>query len=332
MSAAVFFHRGQRLVALPGGGPVRMLVDTRRAWSATRFYPAQRPAARLLRLTARLAALLRGGVPRERFSEEDPPAWVMDLAPLRPTAVLIGTPGPAQKLTLRFDTPEGRPALYAKIACRPAARRRLENEATVLRALSPGFAPRPAAYHRFADHDVLILEAVDGRVLRDTRRDAARARRYLEDLASASAQSVDGPHPWLAHVWQELPELRPHVERLAARRWPVVPAHGDFAPWNALAKTEGVVAIDWEYGAPQGLPGLDLAYWRLQADALLGRRPPVKARKRAAAWVAEALGTDYDLGEALVRVTAGWARREALQDGHRTDEPLLRWREEVAFR
>jgi aminoglycoside phosphotransferase (APT) family kinase protein len=331
MNPAIFFHPDQRLVALPGIGPVRMLVDARHTWSATRWYPAQRLLARAARTGVRLAALLRCGVTRERLCEEDTPRWVKELAPLRPTAVLIRTPGPAQKLTVRLDTPEGKPALFAKIAHRPAARRRLENEAAVLQALPAGFAPRPVAYHRFEDHDVLIMEALEGHVLRDTRRDGERARRYLEALAEASARPAEGDHPWLAHVREVIPELRPHVELLAGQNLSVVAVHGDFAPWNVLASDGRVVAIDWEYGTAEGLPGLDIAYWRLQADALLRRRPPVEARKRAAAWVAEALGWHNELGEALIRVTAAWARREALRDGHREHVPLLRWREEVAF-
>lgn len=331
MNPARLFLPDQRLVALPGIGPVRMVADAQHAWSATRFYPAQRPAARLLRLAARLAARWRGGVPRERLCAEGVPAWVTELAPLRPTAVLIGTPGPAQKLTVRFDTPEGRAALFAKIATRPAARRRLEHEATVLRALPSGFAPRLVAHDRFEDHDVLIQEAMEGRVLRDTPRDGEAARRYLEALVATAARAADGGHPWLEDMWETLPDLRPRIETLAGQRWPIVPVHGDFAPWNLLAGDGRVVAIDWEYGALDGMPGLDLAYWRLQADALLGRRKPAEARRRAAAWVAEALGTSYSCADALVRVTAGWARREALRDGHRADEPWLRWRQEVAL-
>ncbi len=331
MNPAIFFHPDQRLVALPGIGPVRMLLDVRYAWSAARWYPAQRFLARAVCTAARLAALLRRGVMRERLCAEDMPEWARELAPLRPAAVLVGTPGPAQKLTVRFDTPEGQPALFAKIAYKPAARRRLENEVEVLRALPRGFAPVPVAHHRFDDHDVLIIEAVEGRALRDTRRDGEKARRYLEALAATSARPAEGVHPWLVRAWHELPELRPHVERLAARKWPVVPVHGDFAPWNLLAGRERVVAIDWEYGTVDGLPGIDAAAWRLKPDSLIQGKSPRRARLHATKWVKNCLGVSCLVAEDLVRVAAGIMRSELLLNGRLPNDPVLYWQEQVAF-
>ncbi|HFD15052.1 MAG TPA: hypothetical protein ENJ38_01960 [Rhodospirillales bacterium] len=331
MNPARLFLPDQRLVALPSWQRPRLVLDAELAWRASALLPAQRLSARLMRALLRASAPLRSPRRRAAITEAPVAVWVEGLAPLRPTAVLVGTAGPAQKLTVQFADRSGRASLYAKIAWKAVARRRLRQEATVLAELPPGCAPRPVAYHRSADYDVLLLEAENGRVLRDTRRDAARARRYLEQLAGASARRADGPHPWLLHVREALPELHPYVERLGTRRWPLVAAHGDFAPWNVLANGGRVTAIDWEYAILEALPGFDLAYWRLQADALLARRPPVEARKRAAERVAGALDIGGELAEALVRVTAGWARREALEDGHRADEPLLRWREEVAI-
>lgn len=48
-------------------------------------------------------------------------------------------------------------------------------------------------------------------------------------------------------------------------------SHGDAAPWNLLAATDGFVLLDWEEAGPRPTEGWDLLHWLVQAHALLGR-------------------------------------------------------------
>lgn len=50
--------------------------------------------------------------------------------------------------------------------------------------------------------------------------------------------------------------------------------HGDFARWNLLRKNDGsITALDWEWGHPAGMPGLDLVHYFLQDLRLVQRLP-----------------------------------------------------------
>lgn len=57
---------------------------------------------------------------------------------------------------------------------------------------------------------------------------------------------------------------------------PVI-CHGDFARWNLLKQTNGdLLVLDWEWGHPAGMPGIDLVHYFLQ-DARLVRRMSAKS-------------------------------------------------------
>lgn len=59
--------------------------------------------------------------------------------------------------------------------------------------------------------------------------------------------------------------------------------HGDFARWNLLRNPDGSIsAIDWEWGHPEGMPGLDLVHYFLQDARLVNRLPGSQAIEAAA--------------------------------------------------
>jgi aminoglycoside phosphotransferase (APT) family kinase protein len=54
--------------------------------------------------------------------------------------------------------------------------------------------------------------------------------------------------------------------------------HGDFARWNLLRQNDNsLIALDWEWGHPTGMPGLDLVHYFLQDARLVARMEPSEA-------------------------------------------------------
>jgi len=48
--------------------------------------------------------------------------------------------------------------------------------------------------------------------------------------------------------------------------------HGDFAPWNLIRDERGeILALDWEWGEPRGVPGFDLIHYLTQEMRLVRR-------------------------------------------------------------
>jgi hypothetical protein len=68
------------------------------------------------------------------------------------------------------------------------------------------------------------------------------------------------------------------LARLAGMQLRPVVRHGDFARWNLLIQDDGsLIALDWEWGHPEGMPGLDLAHFFLQDARLVKRLPHAEA-------------------------------------------------------
>ena len=82
--------------------------------------------------------------------------------------------------------------------------------------------------------------------------------------------------------------------------------HGDFAPWNLLRNAKGdMLALDWEWGVPWGVPGFDLVHFLSQDLRLVQRLSPEEIVDE----VETALGKDLYQAY-LKRVGWGDARRE----------------------
>ena len=76
--------------------------------------------------------------------------------------------------------------------------------------------------------------------------------------------------------------------------------HGDFAPWNLIRDERGeILALDWEWGEPRGVPGFDLIHYLTQDLRLVQRLNP----SEVVAGVEEAL--EKDLFSQYLKQT-GW--------------------------
>lgn len=330
--AARFLPPKARVLALPSADKPRLYLASESAaqrWRHSGLYPAFRWSARGYRVALRLKAAL--GLDRARVNPRG--AWALgeflqDCLPgVEAAVVSLGTPGPAQKVTVQlWEGPNV--AGYLKYAETPAARARLEQEHGVLAALPAGAGPRPLKYAPFDQGQALVTAPVPGRAVPAGLPLATGLRSYLGRLRQAESWPLER-HPWVLNMRQRFgAELDGWLEPLADRSWPVVFQHGDFAPWNVLRRADGTLAaIDWEYGNAHGFPYLDAAYYLLQVAALMRRWPPGRARAYAARHLGADLATPQ--AEALVRLAAFVAYHEALADGHDPSKPLQAWRRAV---
>ncbi|MGJ8696850.1 MAG: hypothetical protein ACSHYF_11055 [Verrucomicrobiaceae bacterium] len=79
--------------------------------------------------------------------------------------------------------------------------------------------------------------------------------------------------------------------------------HGDFARWNLRRGDEGWVLLDWEFGDPEGLAGLDLVHYISQEEELVNGGTPGEVVERV-------LGRMRAAGAGEYLRKAGWAGRE----------------------
>ena len=331
VSSALFFPPGTKLVALPSWEKPRLLLERRSApelWRVSSFYPAFRPAARAFKTALRLKTALRFGEVREVPSDN----WALGafVEPVLPgvtsVALLIGTPGPAQKLTAqlwRGETVVG----YLKYGATPAACARLDREYRVLSSLPPDTGPKPLKHGAFGKGAALVTEAVPGQALPARLPVSADARAFLKRLEREERRSL-AIHPAVVRLLErDRATVAPWLQGLD-RDYPLAYQHGDFAPWNLLRDSAGKVrAIDWEYGDAEGLPYLDLAYYCLQVGTLLQRWSPQRAKNYAVKQLSEELPPPE--AEAFVKLAAFHAYVQALDDGHAESVPLQAWRREV---
>lgn len=112
--------------------------------------------------------------------------------------------------------------------------------------------------------------------------------------------------------------------------------HGDFARWNLREQSDGsLMALDWEWGHPEGMPGLDLAHYFLQDARLVARLDDEPAIR----WTAERLSepvcasylNDHGWGnDPLPVIVASLAFKQGA--GHQESATILRKACEIASR
>lgn len=319
------FPPGTRVAALPTWRAPRLFVAGGARWRTSALYPASRPLARLARLVAR-AAFSAGLAPTRTARGPGAPGGRFG----RAVAVLPGTAGPTRKTTVALADEHGTIAAFAKIATLPAARARLRHEHALLAHLATrglGAAPAPLDLDDGPERTVLVVRAVAGHPVSWTTPPAAALRAAVGHLHHGPERPA-AAHPWLVAAATEAGAA--WLEALGSRTWPAALRHGDLTGAHVLAAGDGAVAlVDWEYGAAEGFPWVDLAHFVLQAEALVRRSPPARGRARAVAALTgwPALGAAE--ADAIVRLAAFAALRDGRADGHGDDTPLQAWRRAV---
>lgn len=333
----LFFPPGSHVVALPNWENPRLYLPARgalRSWKQSSFYPASRPGARLYRLSLRLGAAAGLAETRTVLSSN----WLLRrftqevLPQLASAAILIGTSGPAQGITVQLRDEKTQVLGYLKYAHKDAALRRLRHEYHILSNLPAGIGPEPLKFGPFGNGEALLKSALPGELLSAALPPPKALVSLLNSYLVLPPVTLED-HPWV-HRMRELgtPELDVWFEPLAGKSWPVAVQHGDFVPWNVLKDSNGTLrAIDWEYAALESFPYLDLAYYVLQTSALIYRRAPLEAVSRAPGCLSRL--SSFALNEtearALICLTAYDAYRKSSQDGQPPDNGLQLWRRAI---
>lgn len=326
-----FFQPNTAVLALPSWGNPKLILKAdslAQRWNASALYPAFRILAKGFRLAMRLRACVGWGI-RQTEGPWSLEPLLKDLGVNWSTnAVLMGTLGPAQKITIQLSQYRQVRA-YAKFGQTPAAQARLEQEYLVLKALPPGIAPKALALQDICSGKLLVISAIAGNTLPAHLPVPQLVRDFLLKLPRGKSFGIC-EHPWVKPLLPD-PRASAWLQSLKEREWPIVPLHGDFAPWNLIRQNGQISAIDWEYGSPDGLPGVDLAHYVLQVSALVMRSPPAKARENAIQTLLQTpqLGLSYIQAQNIVFLAALDACNKALADGQSPQEPLQRWRKQI---
>ncbi|HNP27955.1 MAG TPA: hypothetical protein PKK23_02845 [Nitrospirales bacterium] len=257
--------------------------------------------------------------------------FVQDLLPnLKSCVILVGTPGPTQKLIVQLW--DGKNVVgYLKYAEKPAARVRLKNEYQVLLDLPKGLAPIPLKYGAMGDGEALLSTPVFGRAFSPTPYPVKRIVEYFNGL-KISGPLILNDHPWI-RMYAERNEniVQPWLDVLSRRKWSIVFSHGDSAPWNIFNLANGnVQAIDWEYGTCQGFPQIDIVQYILQVAALIYRWSPQQARNYAVNFLCRSNSPLRRVeAQSVVCFAAYHGYMQALEDGQSPDASLQIWRRAV---
>ncbi|MBW1612941.1 MAG: hypothetical protein JRJ57_02975 [Deltaproteobacteria bacterium] len=302
-------------------------------WRHTRLYPAFRMSAQFFRLILRIKALLCIGM----ISEIQSDRWLLaefvgDVLPeVCSVVLLIGTPGPTQKITIQLWD-KNQIVGYLKYATKPAAVNRLEQEYSMLTSLPKGIGPRPLKYGDFIDGIALLIAPLFGKQVQSKLPPTLEVKQLLKEMVKKEKYSVEN-HPWVQKLREKNAEdIDCWLLHLTNRQWQLVVNHGDFAPWNIFKCTDGRIrAIDWEYGCLEGFPYIDLTYYLLQVIALIYRWSPIKAQAYAKRFLTKEIwpGLMPDEAESIICLAAYHAYQQALPDSDKFTKPLQIWRKAI---
>ena len=295
----------------------------------TGIYPAFRPVAKLRRTVLRWKAAAGFSIaqpnPGNRWLLGE---FVGDCLPgANEAVVLLGTPGPAQKLTAQIWGEEGVIG-FVKYAESPPAMVRLLQEYNVLSSLPLGRGPVVLKYAAFARGQALVTAPVVGTPSSARLRLNPALLGFLTSLEHTEEFDLER-HPWTARIHDRFDgRLDAWLEHLAGRRWKAVIQHGDFAPWNVYVGKGGCsVAVDWEYGHAKGFPYIDATHFLLQVAALVKRWPPGRTFGYVTRYLNERLGVAES--GAIVRIAAFEAYQNAIEDGQASSSWLQTWRRQL---
>lgn len=329
------FPAGTRVVSLPTQKRPRLLLmgDTPlKRWRESSFYPAYKCSAKVYRLLLRLKALLGISTTGPKQLND----WVIgeflkDLFPnLSSLVVLLGTPGPTQKLIIQLWDNKNVIA-YLKLAQSQAARARIEIEHELLTAIPKGLGPQVL---RFGDTEIgkaLLTAPVAGKPLSIGLPPHRLVWDFAQSLQTLDTYSIDS-HPWVQNLRlfnSSCVDL--WADQLSRHRWPLAYQHGDLAPWNLFDICgDKLIAIDWEYGNIQGFPYVDIVQYFLQVARLIYRLSPKKAKILAMRFLANQMKNfaPHEI-EALVNLSVLSTFRQAEQDGHSQYTHQQIWRREI---
>lgn len=251
--------------------------------------------------------------------------------------IYVGTPGSGRKAVVGLVESRTRKLRsIAKIPLDPSAAATIQHETEILSKLAlqkPAFAPRVVYANSEAGIAVqqAFAGAPAGRRLTSLHIDwlvelnLGDKNISLRDIATDVAKQVE-----------QLAAIPPNVKTLIAAvchqlddrtSLPAVWVHGDFAPWNLKMTNDGrLVAVDWEYSFPNGLPLFDIVHFRSIQMFIFGEQElfPRKVLALALSYL-KLLGVAPGSLEALVLacLMQNWLRAFIRGDNERAEFLLL---------
>jgi hypothetical protein len=329
------FPSGTFIVSIPNNGNPRLLCmgdSALKRWKESAFYPAYRPSAKVYRLFLRFKAAW--GIHSVRPAHSD--TWlvrefVQDVfRRISSVVVLVGTAGPTQKLIIQIW--DGNSVIgYLKFAQTPAARVRLGMEHKVLLDLPKGVGPEVIRFGKMGSGEALLISPVSGKTVSPRLPPCDIVWDFLRALQTSHAVSPDA-HPWIQSLRSSYGHcVDPWIDRLSQRQWSIAYQHGDLAPWNLFdCSNNGLVAIDWEHGAVNGFPYLDIIHYFLQVSLLIYRYSPETAKRLVMQFLSNRLSSfdPYEI-EALVNLSAFSTFKQAERDGHQKCLYYQTWRRAI---
>ena len=323
-----FFPPDTKVMALPSGRSPRLYIpaaNARQRWKRSNFFPAYRKSALAYKFLLRLGAAARPG---SRIVNPEGVSWIVDefvrdlKLNISSVSLLIGTEGPAQKLTLQLCDEIDNTVAYLKYGETPAAMAGIQNEQEILALLPEGLGPQLLKYDKFHQGVAMVTSSIDGSPVSATLPPPKNVVDFQMRLSGTSKFGADN-HPGLSSLRNETTE--PWIGQIGDAEWPVAIQHGDFAPWNLKSSNGRVCAFDWEYGSADGFPFVDTAFFSLQTDVKIYRSRPADAFHRASNILREMVDVSGQHAEAIVRLAAFDAYAKGLRDGHTEEAFLQQW-------
>ncbi len=264
---------GRVLLALPG--------EKEAALIALRLYQPQRTVAKVfvraisfaVHLGLHKSFLKRMWVGEETSGEgEGMPAVVAETA-----GVLIGNPDHlVRRAIVSFRTGNG--FEVAKVAFGEKGVNLIEREATTIKSLPENVRgiPRLLGTHHTGEIGVMRMPYLKGRFL--SADDAESYVTLLTDWLRDEPSCLLEDFPEWEGIERTLSGRSDGGEILECLKGlKLTPGirHGDFAPWNLIRdENDEILALDWEWGVPRGVPGFDLIHYLTQELRLVQRLTP----------------------------------------------------------
>jgi hypothetical protein len=280
------------LLGLPPGGDA--------AARALGLYQPQRTSARLivkaLRGLARFG--LHGGVlPKIHLAGGSSPMSPI-LTGIDPATcgVLLGSPEHRVRRAIASYRKDGRWEV-AKISFGEAGARLLEEEARTLVQLQSATTgvPHMLGLHHGEGLTIMRMPYLSGKSVSPG--ESTEALELLKQWITDQTPKPITEFPEWAAIASALSGFesgRRALERLSQECLTPVICHGDFARWNLLRKADGgLVVLDWEWGHPDGMPGIDLVHYFLQDARLVERLSPQDAIRKTCSILESPACRDY---------------------------------------
>ncbi len=329
--------RHRSLLVLPSLRRPVLLLPTESRGAAVALRGHEGWQGWFLRVLARLQErLLLRRLPLSRVVVHSRPCGIEHVleevvGPVADVVVRLGRRRFNRAVLLQTLDPDGRTTAFVKLASSGPGRTALEKEYVALAAMStrnvPGLrAPRPLAYLRWRETDLLVLESLlssdatrssdsvpvaqmralveppVGSVTRESRTDAetpladtplvARLREQVDQLREPADRS------WLASALDAMLDRLGDVG-VATGAW-----HGDWVSWNMSWNGDEVLLWDWEHHDDTGLRGFDHVHYLAQDMRMrLGTTVEVEDRwlREARRALEEAWGLHARQQEAVIR-------------------------------